>query len=43
MCDIGEEEVLEAIWSLEPHKVPGPYGFSISLFRVFMNMIKNTY
>jgi hypothetical protein len=38
--DITEEEILKAIWSLEPDKAPGPDGFPIRFYRSFWDVIK---
>lgn len=37
---ITKEEVSKEIWSLEPNKNPGPYGFTIHLYRACWDIIK---
>ncbi len=52
MCkEITEEEVVVAIWSLQPDKAPGPDRFTIAFFRSqwytirkdFLRMVKNVF
>eukprot|EP00253_Pinus_taeda_P017097 PITA_17097 len=36
---IKEEQIVEAIWSLQPNKVPGPDGFPICFYRDYWELI----
>jgi hypothetical protein len=38
--DITEEEIIKAVWSLDPDKAPGPDGFPIRFYRSFWDIIK---
>lgn len=38
--EIKEEEIVEAIWSLQPNKAPGPDGFPICFYREYWELIK---
>jgi hypothetical protein len=37
---IKEEEIINAIWNIEPHKPPGSDKFSISFYISFWSLIK---
>jgi hypothetical protein len=39
--EIEEEEMIQAIWSLEKDKAPGPDGFSIHFYRTFWNIVRS--
>lgn len=41
--EIDEEEVKNVIWALHPDKSPGPYGFSISFYRTYCDLIKKIF
>eukprot|EP00253_Pinus_taeda_P033267 PITA_33267 len=38
--EITEEEIKKAIWTLQPDKFPGPYGFPINFYRDYWHLIK---
>jgi hypothetical protein len=38
--DITEEEIIKAVWSLDPDKAPGPDGFPIRFYHSFWDIIK---
>jgi len=40
IAKIKEEEIVEAIWSLQPNKAPGPDGFPICFYRDYWELIK---